>query len=132
MKRAILGVLLFITASACAGDTPIYPFSLGEWQFQLSSVGDGHGKIVSALSASHPNRKVSAEATLDYRWYVLAATQFDRGPKAARPFFETLVGFAASEWRTMPGSPDAVTAMQESPPTLAYKQSFEFLTTKPK
>lgn len=132
MKRAILAFLLLGVTSAFAGDTPIYPFRLGDWDFQLSSVGDGHGKIVSALSATHPKRKIFAEATLDYRWYVLAATQFECGPQAAKPFFETLVGFAASEWRTMPGSADALTAMRESPPTLAYKQSFEFLTTKPK
>jgi hypothetical protein len=132
MNRAILICWFSAIAFASGGDTPLYPFTLGEWEFELSSVGDGRGNVVSALSATNPKRKVSAEALLDHRWYVLAATQFDRGPKAAKPFCEALVGFAGTEWRALPGSSDVVAAMRESPPTLAYKQNFEFLTMKPK
>jgi hypothetical protein len=127
MKAAILSLLLFVASTSLAGDTGVYPFRLGEWAFELSSVGDGHGGIVSSLSARNRKRDLETAVSLDHRWFVLVGQQFERAPKSMKPLLETLVDFAAPHWR-----PDILAAMREAPPTLAYKQNFEFITTKPK
>jgi hypothetical protein len=127
VKTAILSLLLFIASTSLAGDTGVYPFRMGEWDFELSSVGDGHGGIVSSLSARHRKRNLETAVSLDYRWYVLVGQQFEHAPKQMKPLLETLVDFAAPHWRQ-----DILAAMRETPPTLAYKQNFELITSKPK
>jgi len=53
--------------------------------------------------------------------------QFERGPKAARPYFEALVGFSAREWPKGLNGVAVLKAMQVSPPTADFKDCFEFL-----
>jgi hypothetical protein len=129
VKTTALAFCLFVTSLAFAGDTGVYTYRLGDWDFQLSSVGDGRGGIVSSLEARHRKRTLVGTATLDHRWFVLVGQQFEQSPKSIRPLFETLVDFAAPEWRTFDGS-DVLAAMREAPPTLAYKRNFEFITKR--
>ena len=132
MKRALILFLLLVATGASANRVRVFPFRLGEWTFQLSCINDGPEKPVSVLSAVHVKRKVYAEATLDYRWYVLVESQTDRNPKAVRPLLEALVGFAASEWEAQPGSADVLAAMRAAPPTEAYRRDLDILRSKPK
>jgi len=128
MRLFIFTFLLSFTSASYAGDTPIYPFTLGGWDFTLSSVGTpGGGPVVAVLEAKHKAKDISGEVSLDYRWYALADRQFDKGEKAARPFFETLVAFAASEWSKRINGDAILKAMKEAPPTADYRQSYDFL-----
>ncbi|MES2474778.1 MAG: hypothetical protein V4640_03280 [Verrucomicrobiota bacterium] len=133
MNHLITALILCIGSFARAGDTPIYPFKLGDWDFQLSSAGTpGGGPIDAVLEAKHNTKNISGEVRLDYRWYVLMYNQFERGPKAARPYFEALVGFSAREWPKGFNGVAVLKAMKESPPTADFKHSFEFLAEAPK
>ena len=137
--RIIIASIIFSLASVSfAGDTPIYPFTLGGWNFTLSSAGTPSGNQIDAiLEAKHKEKNVSGEVRLDYRWYVLAHNQFEKGQKAAIPFCEALVAFSASEWSKGLNGDAVLKAMKDSPPTPDYKNSYEFLineanpTTKP-
>ena len=133
MNYLITALILCIVSLARAGDTPIYPFKLGEWDFQLSSAGTpGGGPIDAVLEAKHDTKNISGEVRLDYRWFILMHNQYERGPKAARPYFEALVGFSAREWPKGLNGVAVLKAMQESPPTADFKRSFEFLAEAPK
>ena len=127
--HSLIITIIFATAGlAHAGDTPIYPFKLGDWDFQLSSAGTpSGGPIESVLEAKNKLENISGEVRLDYRWYVMMHHQFEKGTKTAKPYFEALVGFSAREWSKGLNGPAVLKAMQESPPTADFKISFDHL-----
>ena len=128
MHHIITAIVLCAASLLHAGDTPIYPFKLGEWDFELSSAGTPGGGRIDALLAARNNKKnVSGEVRLDYRWYVMMHNQFEKGTKTATPFFEALVGFSAKEWPSGLNGPAVLKAMQEAPPTADFKLSYAFL-----
>lgn len=128
MRYLLTAMVLCVGSMVHAGDTPIYPFKLGEWDFELSSAGTpGGGQIDAVLAAKNNKRNVSGEVRLDYRWYVLMHHQYEKGEKTAKPFFEALVGFSAKEWPKGLNGPAVLKAMQEAPPTADFKQSYVFL-----
>lgn len=107
----------------------MYPFRLGDWDFELSSIGD-RGRVVTQLAARHRKTFVSSIALLDYRWYSLLGRQHDRAKKLDRQLLETLVEFAGPEWRTLPDNADIYEALRASPPTSSYRDSFDYITGK--
>lgn len=132
MHHIITVLFLCVVSLLHAGDTPIYPFKLGEWDFELSSAGTpGGGRIDAVLAARKNTKNVSGEVRLDYRWYVMMNNQFKKGTKAAPPFFEALVGFSAKEWSNGLNGPAVLKAMREAPPTADFKLSYALLVEGP-
>jgi hypothetical protein len=132
MRTLIALLILGVASLAHAGDTPTFPFKLGEWEFELSSAGTpGGGPIVAVLEAKNKRLNATGTVALDYRWYALMFDQFEKGHRAAKPFYEALVAFAGREWSRSPDGEKVLKAMKESPPTPDFKRSYDFLTTEP-